>query len=178
MRDIEIIEHIRRRDREKALRYLYKELPKVKANIIASGGDKATAEEIFHDALLLLVEKVTDPGFELTSKLSTYLYGIARFLWMNELRKQNKSIALEWSDTLIVSSEDLNYDEGREARFDALDKILMSLTVRCQEVFDRFYFKKESMKTIATALGFSNVNSVKTQKYKCMEQAIKLSTQL
>ncbi len=178
MTDLELLENIRRRDREKALRYLSKELPKVKANIMASGGDKASAEEIFHDALLLLVEKVSEPTFELTSKLSTYLYGIARFLWMNELRKQSKNTELEWSDTLIISSDDLNYDEEREARFEALDKILTSLTTRCQDIFNRFYFKKESMKTIARALGYSNVNSVKTQKYKCMEQAIKLSTQL
>ena len=76
--------------RGKAIKELYKEFPKIKANICSSGGSRQDAEEVFNDALLLLIEKVQEDNFQLTSKLSSFLYGINRFLWMNELRKKKK----------------------------------------------------------------------------------------
>jgi RNA polymerase sigma factor (sigma-70 family) len=178
MKDNEIITSIRKGNREKPIKELYKEFPKIKANIISSGGNNEVAEEIFHDALILLIEKVNESTFELTSKLSTYLYGIARFLWKNELRRLNKNQELEWSDTLILSEKDFGYDYEREAKLQAMEKIIASLSEKCQAIFQRFYYKNESMEIIAKALGFSSVNSAKTQKYKCVEQAIKLTSDI
>ena len=178
MKDNEIIISIREGNRNKPIKELYKEFPKVKANIISSGGNAEAAEEIFHDALMLLIEKVSNPAFELTAKLSTYLYGIARFLWKNELRRLNKNNELEWSDTLIMSEKDMGYAYEREAKLQALEKIITSLSARCQAIFERFYYKNESMEKIAKALGFSSVNSAKTQKYKCMEHAIKQASEI
>jgi len=178
MQDSEIIACIKRGERERAIKVLYKEFPKIKHNITSSGGDKEAAEEIFHDSLLLLIEKVKEPSFELSSKLSTFLYGIARFLWKNELRKRNKNYELEWSDTLILNEEDLSYDQEKEEQFKTLEKVLNSISNKCREIFERFYFKKESMEMIAKALEFSSVNSAKTQKYKCMEQAIKAAAEV
>lgn len=178
MKDLEIIEEIRKGKRERALKVLYKEFPKIKANILSSGGTKEIAQEIFNDSLLLLVEKVEDPKFKLTSKLTTYLYGIARLLWMNELRKQNKKQDLEWSDTLIVTNEDLAYDEEKERKLLAIENILNTISAKCKQIFDLFYYQKVSMKTIAEKMSFSSVNSAKTQKYKCLEKAIQLSQNL
>ena len=175
MKDLEIISEIQNGLREAGLKILYKEFPKVKANIVSSGGTKETAQEIFNDSLLLLIEKVEHPEFQLTSKLSSYLFGIARFLWMNELRKQNKTIELEWSDTLILKQEDLGYDENREKKLIAVEKILTKISARCRQLFDLFYYKSESMNSIAEKMNFSSVNSAKTQKYKCLEKAIQLS---
>jgi hypothetical protein len=45
-------------------------------------------------------------------------------------------------------------------------------------MLQRFYFKTESMAAIATAMGFASVNSAKTQKYKCMEHAIRLASDI
>jgi len=178
MTDIEIIQEIRNGKREKAIKTLYKEFPKIKANIVSSGGDKEIAQELFHDSLILLIEKVSNPKFELTSKLSTFLYGINRFLWKNELRKRNKNPELEWSDTLILSAEDLGYNEEKEQKMKVLEGVLNQVTERCKKIFELFYFKKKDMTEIAKELDFSSVNSAKTQKYKCMERAIEMARQM
>ena len=178
MTDQEVISEIRLGRREKAIKVLYKEFPKIKANIISSGGDVEIAREIFHDSLILLIEKVSNPKFELTSKLSTFLYGINRFLWKNELRKRYKNPELEWSDTLILSAEDLGYNEEKEEKIKILESVLNQITERCKKIFELFYFKKEDMNTIAKELEFSSVNSAKTQKYKCMEHAIELARKM
>lgn len=178
MTDQEVIAQIRLGKREQAIKCLYKEFPKVKGNIISSGGDAEIAREIFHDSLILLIEKVSNPQFELTSKLSTYLFGINRFLWKNEARKRHKSPELEWKDTLILSAEDLGYNEEKEEKIKILEKVLNQVTERCKKIFELFYFKKKDMNAIAEELDFSSVNSAKTQKYKCMERAIELARQL
>lgn len=176
MQDEEIIQHFRDGNHDTPIRVLYKEYPKLRAHILSSGGNKADARETFHDALILLIEKVSDPSFTLTSKLTTYLYGITRLLWKNKLRKQQNNRELEWSDTMILTNEDLGYHEDQELKIRALEGVLTRITERCQEIFRRFYFEKESMDEIANAMGFSSTNSAKTQKYKCMEQAIRLGS--
>ena len=178
MTDQEIIAQIRLGRREQAIKVLYKEFPKVKANILSSGGDAEIAQEIFHDSLILLMEKVSKPDFELTAKLSTFLYGINRFLWKNEARKRQKNPELEWKDTLILSAEDIGYNEEKEEKIKLLEKVLNKVTERCKKIFELFYFKKEDMNTIARELQFSSVNSAKTQKYKCMERAIELAREM
>lgn len=176
MTDQEIIESIRRGERDKALRQLYKEFPKIRQLILKSGCNEVVAREVFNDSLLLMIEKVQQPSFELTSKLTTYLYGINRFLVKNELRRQNKtSYELEWSDTLIVSESDLGYDTEKEEKLSQLDRILDQLSDKCRQIFELFYFRKESMEVIARTLNYSSVNSAKTQKYKCIEHAFELS---
>lgn len=176
MNDQEIIESIRSGKTDEPIRYLYREFPKIKSLIATSGGSKSDAREIFHDSLILLIEKVSEPSFELTSKLTTYLYGINRLLWKNELRKKQSKQECEWKDTLILSNEELGINEEKEEKLKALEKVLDEISKRCREIFNRFYSRKESMKDIAAAMSFSSVNSAKTQKYKCMEQAIKLAS--
>lgn len=175
MNDSEIIEGFRNGKREKGLKILYKEFSKVKANIISSGGNKEIAQEIFNDSLLLLLEKIENPNFVLTSKLTTYLYGIARLMWMNELRKQNKKHELEWSDTLILTNDDLEYDYEKEKKLKAIENILNAISAKCKQILVLFYYQKESMKAISEKLKFSSINSAKTQKYKCLEKAIQLA---
>lgn len=153
-----------------AIKVLYKEFPKIKALICGSGGTKQEVEEVFDDAIILLIEKVNDQEFVLTSKLTTFFYGINRFLWLNALKKKNRNISLEWNDTIIVTANDIDYDEGKEEKITQIESALKLVTKKCQELFKRFYYKGEKLSQVADALGYSSVNSAKTQKYKCMEQ--------
>lgn len=174
MKDKEIIQQIRSGNHNGPIKVLYKEFPKIKSMMLGAGGTAQEAEEIFNDSLILLIEKLSDPKFKLTSKLTTYLYGVNRFLWKNHLRKNQKSVELEWKDTLILTAEDLDYESEKEEKLKALESILERVTDRCKEIFKRFYFSKQNMKDIAKALGFSSVNSAKTQKYKCIERAVQI----
>lgn len=176
MTDQEIIDAIRKGERERAIAFLYREFPKIRMLVLKSGCNEVVAREVFNDSLLLLIEKVQKPEFELTSKLTTYLYGINRFMVKNELRRQNKTAyELEWSDTLILSESDLGYDTEKEEQLNRLDRILDQLSDKCRQIFELFYFRKESMETIAQTMNYSSVSSAKTQKYKCMEHALELA---
>lgn len=178
MTDDEIIQAIRGGNREKPIKLLYKEYPKIERLIIQSGGSKIIAQEIFNDSLILVIEKVLSPNFKLTSKLTTYLYGINRILIKNELKKKNKYHEIEWKDTLILTNESIDYDLEYESKLASVEALIKRVSEKCQQIFKRFYFEKKSMQTIANELGYSSENSAKTQKYKCIEQAHKLSKNL
>ena len=175
MRDSDIIKNIRNGQRNKAIKVLYKEYPKVRANVLSRGGDEEIAQEIFHDSLILLIEKVSDPTFVLTSKLSTYLYGISHFLWKNEMRKRNRNPEKEWKDTITVTADEIDYNQEKEDELKHLANVLSRIPEKCKKIFELFYYKKQSMAEIAEQLNFSSINSAKTQKYKCMEKAISIA---
>lgn len=178
MTDQEIIQNLKSNHRDTGLKILYKEFPKIKTYILSNGGTQEMAQEIFNDSLLLLIEKVEAPDFKLNAKLTTFLYGINKFLYMNALRKAKKDTSVSWKEGVDLNAEDLSYDEEKEEKLKAIDRILDTITEKCRQLFELFYFKKESMQTIAEKLKFSSVNSAKTQKYKCLEKAIVLSKQL
>lgn len=177
MEDTLIIQLIREGKREQPIRYLYREFPKIKNLMLKEGLSQEVAEELFQNSLILFIEKVEHPQFELRSKASTFLYGINRFLAKNEAKRQRKTAQVEWTEAIGYDDSELNYDFEKEAKLSQLEFILTQITAKCQQIFQLFYFEKKSMKEIATQLNYSSVNSAKTQKYKCIEQAIKLSEQ-
>lgn len=174
-----MIAAIRKGKREKPIRQLYKEYPKIRVLVVSSGCREVLAKEIFNDSLVLLIEKVSDPEFQLTSKLSTYLYGINNFLLRNILRKEQKNNReVHWEEALNISDEALAYDFEKEARLKSMEKILDSVSEKCRKIFQLFYYEQQSMENIARKLGFTSVNSAKTQKYKCIEKAHQLSKEI
>ncbi|GAH67245.1 unnamed protein product [marine sediment metagenome] len=178
MTDIEIIKCIQKGERDHVIRFLYKEYPKIKALILKSGCNATLANEIFNDSLIILIEKVENPKFELTSQLTTFLYGINRLLVKRAIRDKSKYQELEWSDTLIVSESDLGYDYEKEEKLKVIENVLNQVSEKCKKIFQLFYFKKESMDAIAKQLDFSSVNSAKTQKYKCLQKAHQLAQEI
>lgn len=177
MDDMQIIAAIRQGELEKPIRLLYKEYPKVEKLILKSGCSKQMAGEIFNDSLILLIEKVQSPDFVLTSKLSTYLCGINRFLAKGELKKLKKNQQLEWTDALPLEAADLDYDVKLEESIKVMENLLSKLSRKCQRIFHLFYLDKKPLADIAKEMGYSSTNSVKTQKYKCMERAHELARQ-
>lgn len=170
-----MIASLRSGNREKPIKALYKEYPKIERLIINNGLSKEIAKEVFNDSLILLIEKVQSPDFLLTSKMTTYLYGINRFLVQNELRKQRKKNEIAWTDGMNIADNDFGYDIEKEEKLKRLESLLTQISEKCLQLFKLFYFEKKSMSHIAAELGYTSVNSAKTQKYKCIERAHQLS---
>ena len=76
MLDQDIIELIRTNKSEKALRSLYKHFPMMQKIIRHNGGNTQDAEDVFQEALIILVRGIKENDFTLTAKLSTYLFSI------------------------------------------------------------------------------------------------------
>src|SRR3982751_1624531 len=69
---------------------LYKfHFPSIAAYITQNFGSTDDAEDIFQEAIIVLLQKVRQSDFVLTSSLKTYLFAIAKNLWLKRLRDNN-----------------------------------------------------------------------------------------
>jgi RNA polymerase sigma factor (sigma-70 family) len=165
MTDKEIIEHLRHNKYSLAVKGLYNILPDVKQYIKANSGTAADAEDILQDALVILYKKIHSGDFVLTSSLKTYLLAIVKNCWLQQLRQQKKMPAGEIIHDIPAA------ETNEEPALTLADTAFNLLGEKCKQLLILFYFKKESFKTIATTLGFSDEKVAKNQKYRCIQKA-------
>jgi RNA polymerase sigma factor (sigma-70 family) len=168
--DSEIFESLKAGNLE-ATKYLYRYRENIKVFILKNNGLDEDANDIFQEALIILIQKVNDPQFELTASFFTYLYGISRNLWLSELRRRKKYAAVidteEYIETNFEIPHNLEKDEEKDEALLAKE-IMNQLGGLCQKLLTLFYFYKWSMKKIATELNYSSEQTARQQKYRCI----------
>lgn len=60
--------------------------PSIKRYILNNSGTEADAEDIFQDAMVVILEKYMLDDFKLTATLKTYIYAVSKNLWLKKLR--------------------------------------------------------------------------------------------
>ena len=60
--------------------------------------------------------------------------------------------------------------EKRIEREDFVDRMVGDMKPPCSQILQMFYFDKKKGEEIAEAMGYANTDTVKTQKYKCMQK--------
>jgi len=163
----ELLLKIRSGNNREALKEMYKPFPSVRHFIKQHGGNEDEARDVFQESLLIFYRNAQKPEFQLTSALGTYLFSICKYLWKDELKKKNRIVSFEGKDM----ADEVTDHREEELKIQWLDTIINSLGGKCLEILQLFYYKKMSMEQIAAKLGYKNVDTVKTQKYKCIERA-------
>jgi RNA polymerase sigma factor (sigma-70 family) len=170
MNDQEIVNLIREKRHDKAFSALYRYFPVVRKMIRANGGRSEDAEDIYQEALVVFYRKAADPAFKLSSSINTYLYGICRFMWMEQFRKQQKQGFVEFEKELPEETM-IEADLEKEEQYKLAESVIHQLGERCRELLIRFYFHSKKLKDIAADMGYNSENTAKNQKYKCLEVA-------
>lgn len=82
-----LIEGIKKQD-QKVIAEIYNEyFPSVKQYIFKHNGNLIDARDVFHDAIIIVLEKVRDDDIKLRCSLKTYVYAMCRNLWFKKLKK-------------------------------------------------------------------------------------------
>ncbi len=163
MRDSQIMEKIKQSD-ESALDYLYKKNYKMMTRIVTNNnGTEDEAKDIFQDAIIIFWQKVRSDDFQLTSKISTFLYSVCQNLWRKELERKSKQ-----TNEIADIKEYSDFD--RQERENILHSCMNELGETCRKVLMYYYFDNFSMQEIAEKLGFANADTAKTKKYKCKKE--------
>ena len=169
------LSHFISRERNKVMAYLRK-------TFSLSDDD---LNDIFFFFFLALFVNIRDGKLSnLTSTLFTYFLRISINQTLKFLRNQTKLVPLfddsciTEKDTFLPNKIDELYqlcteDEETEnvAHSEAIvQRIIDSMPDTCKNVFQGYYWDNLSTSTIADMFGFANANSVKTQKYKCLQK--------
>ena len=114
-----------------------------------------------------------DDSFELTCRINTFLYSIAKRLWLKQLQYKSR-FTDEFNET--DESIDLDWAEvgNKEDQFQAMHQALESMGEPCSTILKDFYMHASSMEDITEKFGYTNSDNAKTQKYKCLKRLKKL----
>lgn len=170
-----IIELLRQGD-NKIFEHFYKEYYRVVATfVLQNSGTEDDARELFQDTMIAIFKKVRDtPDFALTAQWTTFIYAVARNLWLKKLnlRKKNPIILVE-NNNIFEQSVDNQAFEIQETEYEdkhhAIKNILMSMKKECREIIEAAFYQKLSGAAIAKLLGYTE-DFVKVKKFRCMKE--------
>ena len=141
--------------------------------------------DIYQESSTALFLNIRDGKLSnLTSSLSTYFLRVCINQTLKFIGKKQKVVPL-FNDNTLTNKDVFRPDkidelyqlctEDEEAeKVTCLEKIVQSIIESmpdtCKNVFQGYYWDNLTTTTIADMYGFSNANSVKTQKYKCLQK--------
>ena len=123
------------------------------------------AEDLIQSTVIIIYEQILLGKLVLTSSIESYIYGIARNIWLKELRKKRKLIVLPSDE---ADFEDYNEDELKEKRFNQLQKAIVELDAKCREILKSRYWKNEKFDEMSKVYN-TTVASLKMKSSRCHE---------
>ena len=129
------------------------------------------AEDLYQDAWIELCWKIEQGKIttaSLTSSLKTYLYGIAKFKFMANNRKNGHLKTIEIMpeiEPISISEENINLEMEQ-----IIETEVNAMGEPCCSLLDKYYWEDKSCAQIALEKQYKNSDTVKTQKYKCMQK--------
>lgn len=175
--DIQILELLRSNredDQNKGFILLYKKyFDMIYAMIRLNSGYKREAEDVFQDTMVVLFKNIRSGVFRGESRLSTYLYSIARFRWIKYLQKSKRMVLFEDLSGMEVTQPTAVWQEKPNLTH-AITCLIEKLDSKCQEILKLYYFDKMSHSNIAEKLGLSNEGIAKQKKFRCIKKLMEL----
>ena len=130
--------------------------------------------DVYQDAIIAFREKAVEGKLEnLSCSISTFLFGIGKYMLFDKARKNNKKVAdfpLE-NEAYNYKEMSISFIEETPNEFQLLlQKGFDSLGKKCKEVLTLFYYRGFTIDEIAEKLNYNNKNVVKSQKSRCIKQ--------
>ncbi|MFM1744569.1 MAG: hypothetical protein RLZZ630_506 [Bacteroidota bacterium] len=159
---------------EQALRQVYRAHYTMVVNMVTNNaGSLQEAKDVYQETIIVFYENIRREGFELNCRLKTYLYSVARRIWLKQLERKKKfNGRIEDSDEFVELG--MEEESRREEQFAAMHVALESLGEPCRSILKDFYLNKQSMEEITLKFGYTNTDNTKNQKYKCLKRLKKL----
>ncbi len=170
--DLEFIEGLRN-NQDVVLRALYKKYYNlVLKYVVNNSGNSEAAADIYQETIIVLYENVQKPGFELNCQLQTFIFSIAKRLWLKQLRNNGHTLRLkeDEEEEVVDVSEELSDHLKKESDIEKMNACMEELGEPCKTLLKDFYVYKLSMEEISEKFGYTNADNAKTQKYKCLQR--------
>lgn len=159
-----------------ALETLYRDFfPMVLHLVTQNNGTADEAKDIFQEAVIVLHGRIKQGGFELSSKLKTYIYAVCRRLWLKQLNDRGRTFQdVSNYEEVISVDNDIAMHEEKDLQLSLMEQALDKLGEPCRSIILDFYISNRSMQEICEKFGYTNADNAKSQKYKCLQRLKKL----
>ena len=140
--------------------------------VVNNSGNSDLAQDLYQETIIAVYENIQKPQFQLNCQLQTYIYSIAKRLWLKQLKKNGNTYLFKEDEEndLIDVTEDVGFYIEKETNIRKMNSSLALLGEPCKTLIQEFYVNKRSMDEIAEKFGYTNADNAKTQKYKCLQR--------
>ena len=125
------------------------------------------SKDLFQEAMVVLVMKIQDKKItEITTTLKTFIFGIGKQLIRNNIKlKYNRESRQQQYYQL---SDDVVQNDRIDEDYGIVLAELSCMKTLCKSILQHYYLDNLSLKEIALSLGYKSAQSVKVQKYRCL----------
>ncbi len=174
---------------ERIIGAVYDEVQKmVKPYILKNSGTYDEVGDVVNDTFMVFANAVVQPGFTFTSAYTTYIYGIARYKWLNRLAQNKKETGKHTqlipinqilmmtkkincrpfnpADTSALADEDIALAEVRQMFWQRLHE----LGELCKQILLLRYADALSHKEIKETLALNTESASKENLSRCSKK--------
>lgn len=143
---------------------------KASSAVLKSGGTSEDAEDIFQEALFVLLKQLRSPDFHIEAQLSSWLYSVCRNLWLKKLRDRNPEvIGIDDEKWGLLQHSKLNSPEKKDEHEEQAQLALQKLSEECRAVILLAYCDGLHDRVIAQQLGYQ-YDTVRVKRFRCMKR--------
>ena len=151
-----------------SLEQLYRDsFPSVSKTIARLGGGLDAAKDVFHDALVVYIEKQQTQTLNIKTSPKAYLTGIAKILWIRKFNLETRYTSLDDSDEPAIPDD---FYETEKTTPQKILTYLESAGKKCLELLQAFYYEQKTIQEIANKFNYKTRHSATVQKHKCLEK--------
>jgi RNA polymerase sigma factor (sigma-70 family) len=167
-----LIEGIAHGDHE-ILSYIYKENFRIIKHLVTSNkGNVTDAKDIFQETMVIIYRKIRENNLEITSSLNTFIYAVARILWLKELVLRRKNLEIyDTEDNFISKVPNIVDLIEKNERLKLFREKFEDLSEDCKKVI-RMFLNKVPVKDITHIMGYSSEQHTKNRHYRCKKSLI------
>jgi len=147
--------------------------PGIAKHVKNNRGNREDAEDVFQDALIVVYRQIKKAPFELTSAFGTYLFGVAKRVWLKKRTRRNKKKERALKENVAEESTDFGGLLEKTERYCFFREKFRLLGEDCKKLLELF-FNKVSMADIAQKMGYASEGYAKKRKFQCKKKLITL----
>lgn len=143
--------------------------------VLDNSGNFDDAKDIEQLVIIHLYEKLIQGKFELNEgvKLSSYLYAVAKNIWLKKLTLNGKTSYVEFDEFNDLAQEDINIEnlfitEGPKEK--VIIECIELLNNDCQAILTKYYYEEKAMREIAAEIVTISEENLRKRKYKCIQK--------
>jgi RNA polymerase sigma factor (sigma-70 family) len=173
--DRKIVEAIIEGNNNAALQLLYtSSLPVIRKYITMNNGTEHDANDIFQDAVIILMRQIKYGKFEMDKSVGGFLYTVARNLWINKAVRDKKRVLVDEIPEDSDIQNDIQVNSELKERESTIKSILNKLGETCAKILKAITFEGLDYKEIAHNTGLASSDVVKTYKNRCKKKLVGL----
>lgn len=161
-----------RENDEKALQDLYqKNFYKTERYVLDNSGTTDEAKDIYQEAFIAVWRNVQLGRFQPqhNGSLEGYLFQLAKNKWLDHLRTARRKPVVPLTESINSLEAIQHVSEEEQALLNLVKKNMQQLGPQCRDVLERFYYRRQSLRTISEAFGWTEATA-KNNKYRCLQR--------